>query len=104
VSLEHAATGAAQIVPGYGTCAEVWRGAAVSPGRRRRGRMSLRGTRSDESGVAEQIEAKLESLYVDGEFRRRVAEAGYRNATDPKDGWGRIARQWDESFEKVLGG
>jgi glycosyltransferase involved in cell wall biosynthesis len=53
---------------------------------------------------AEQVAAKLESLYVDNEFRRRVATAGYRNATDPMYRWESIARRWDDVFQKVLGG
>lgn len=83
VSFEHAATGAAQIVAGYGTCAEVSRGAAV-PLEAEGEEVFLFAEHYAMNLVsAEQIAAKLESLYADGEFRRRVATAGFRNATDP---------------------
>jgi glycosyltransferase involved in cell wall biosynthesis len=53
---------------------------------------------------AEQVAAKLELLYVDDEHRRRIAAAGYRNATRPEYRWSNIAEQWDGLFQTVLGG
>jgi D-inositol-3-phosphate glycosyltransferase len=102
VSFEHAATGAAQIVPGYGTCAEVWGGAAVPLDAEAEVVCLFAEHYSMNTVSAEQIAGKLEALYVDDEFRRRVAAAGYRNATDPQYGWENIARRWDELFERVL--
>ncbi len=104
VNFEHAATGAAQIVPGYGTCAEVWRGAAVPLDTEAETVCLFAEHYTMNLVSAEQIAAKLESLYIDDEFRRQVAAAGYRNATDPKYRWGNIARRWDELFEEVVGG
>ena len=104
VSFEHAATGAAQIVPGYGTCAEVWRGAAVPLDAEGEHVFLFASHYAMNTVSAEQIAAKLESLYVDDEFRRRVATAGYRNATDPQYRWSNIARRWDDLFQTVLGG
>jgi D-inositol-3-phosphate glycosyltransferase len=104
VSFEHAATGAAQIVPGFGTCAEVWRDAAVPLAADGEAVFLFAEHYAMNIVSPEQIAAKLESLYVDGEFRRRVAAAGYRNATDPKYHWGNIARRWDDLFQKILAG
>jgi glycosyltransferase involved in cell wall biosynthesis len=104
VSFEHAATGAAQIVPGYGTCAEVWRDAAVLLDAEGEDVFLFADHYAMKIVSAEQIAAKLESLYSDDEFRRRVAAAGYRNATDPQYRWENIILRWDELFQKVLEG
>jgi D-inositol-3-phosphate glycosyltransferase len=104
VSFEHAATGAAQIVPGYGTCAEVWRGAAVPLESEGEDVFLFAGHYSMNTVSAEQVAAKLESLYVDAEYRREIATAGYRNATRPEYRWSNIAEQWDGLFQTILGG
>jgi glycosyltransferase involved in cell wall biosynthesis len=104
VSFEHAATGAAQIVPGYGTCAEVWRDAAVPLDAEGEDVYLFAEHYAMNTVSAEQIAAKLELLYVNDEFRRRVAVAGYKNATDPQYRWENIARQWEDLFQRVLAG
>lgn len=104
VSFEHAATRAAQIVPGYGTCADVWQGAAVTLESEGEGVFLFAGHYSMNTVSAEQVAAKLELLYVDDEHRRRIAAAGYRNATRPEYRWSNIAEQWDGLFQTVLGG
>jgi glycosyltransferase involved in cell wall biosynthesis len=104
VSFEHAATGAAQIVPGYGTCAEVWRGAAVPLESEGEDVFLFAGHYSMNIVSPEQVAAKLESLYGDDEYRREIAAAGYRNATRPEYRWSNIAEQWDGLFQTVLGG
>jgi glycosyltransferase involved in cell wall biosynthesis len=97
VSFEHAATGAAQIVPRHSACAELWEGAAAlvaaeDTGVPRCSRLAMRTV--SPGGVA----AALECLYADREYRRGMSLAAWRNATQPAYGWERIAEQWRQLF------
>lgn len=47
---------------------------------------------------------KLELLYNDNEYRKSLANAGYKIATDPKYEWKNIGIQWDMLFKEVLNG
>ena len=101
VSFEHAATGAAQIVPRHTACEELWQGAAdflepvftltVE-------RVLTEGKIVSPKGVAE----TLERLYQDPQHLRAMSEAAFRNATQPGYRWEHIARQWDALFQKLL--
>lgn len=102
VSFEHAATGAAQVVPRHTACEELWQGAAemlepvftVTVER-----VLTEGKFVSPKGVAE----ALERLYRDPEYLREMSEAAYLNATKPEYKWKNIARQWDVLFQKLLG-
>jgi D-inositol-3-phosphate glycosyltransferase len=102
VSFEHAATGAAQIVPRHTACEELWQGAAemlepvftVTVER-----VLTEGKFVSPKGVAE----SLDRLYHDPEYLRAMSEAAYRNATKPEYKWENIAWQWDALFQKLLG-
>jgi D-inositol-3-phosphate glycosyltransferase len=102
VSFEHAATGAAQIVPRHTACEELWQGAAemlepvftVTVER-----VLTEGKFVSPKGVAE----TLDRLYRDPEYLRAMSEAAYLNATRPEYKWKNIARQWDALFQKLLG-
>ncbi len=102
VSFEHAATGAAQIVPRHTACEELWQGAAemlepvftVTVER-----VLTEGKFVSPKGVAE----ALDRLYRDPEYLREMSEAAYLNATRPEYKWKNIARQWDALFQKLLG-
>jgi D-inositol-3-phosphate glycosyltransferase len=93
VSFEHAAAGAAQIVPDNSACTELWQGAAelVACGNDVRPPYAMLGMREPNvAGVAN----ALERLYHDANHRRAVAEACYSRATDPKLQWRAIDEQW----------
>ncbi len=102
VSFEHAATGAAQVVPRHTACEELWQGAAemldpvftVTVER-----VLTEGKFVSPKGVAE----ALERLYRDPEYLREMSEAAYLNTTKPEYKWKNIARQWDALFQKLLG-
>ncbi|MEO8672996.1 MAG: glycosyltransferase [Tahibacter sp.] len=101
VSLEHAATGAAQIVPGHSVFSEIWTGSAllVSP----RLHLVTPAGHFDEHYVAsDDVAAALERLYVDPSLRQSMATAAYANATQPCYSWDQIARQWGELFNEML--
>ncbi len=101
VSFEHAATGAAQIVPRHSACEELWRDAAllVDPV------MSLttEGMLTEGHYVSpEGVAAALQRLYEDRVLLRDLSQAAYRNATDPRYRWPVIAEQWHALFQSVL--
>ncbi|HEX8651186.1 MAG TPA: glycosyltransferase [Pyrinomonadaceae bacterium] len=101
VSFEHAATGAAQIVPRHTTCEELWQGAAefLEPVFSLTiERVLTEGRFVSPEGVAQ----ALERLYRDPSHLRAMSEAASRNATQPGYDWDRIAKQWDNLFQEVM--
>jgi D-inositol-3-phosphate glycosyltransferase len=101
VSFEHAATGAAQILPRHSAGAELWPGAAelLEPVDTCVPNFSLLELQTvSPEGVA----AALERLYADQEYRKTMSLAAYRNATQPVYRWGRIATQWRGLFDELL--
>lgn len=101
VSFEHAAAGAAQIVPRHTACAELWAGAALflepvtadaAEGDRRAGR----------TVTPDAVAEALERAYRD---RRRLGElsrAAYRNATRADRQWSHVREAWDRHFQALL--
>lgn len=101
VSFEHAATGAAQIVPRHSACEELWQDAAlmVDPV------MSLttEGMLTEGHYVSpEGVAAALQRLYEDRGLLHELSQAAYRNATRPEYRWSVIAGQWRRVFQTVL--
>lgn len=101
VSFEHAATGAAQIVPRHSACEELWEGAAlfVDPV------MTLTAEQllTDARIVApEGVAAALELLYADPETLKEMSIAAYRRASSPDYQWATIARRWSRLFQDIL--
>jgi D-inositol-3-phosphate glycosyltransferase len=101
VSFEHAATGAAQIVPNNSACAELWSGAAellptdetydprISP--------LMMGATSPAA-----VAAALDRLYSDPDHLRGRSITAYRNATQLAYNWDQIAAQWHGRFTEIL--
>ncbi len=101
VSCEHAAAGAAQVVPRHSACAEIWEGAAemMEPA------YTLVMERILTEGkvvTPEAVAAALEALYADPDHLRRTSEASYRAATRETYRWENVAAQWHQVFRKVL--
>jgi glycosyltransferase involved in cell wall biosynthesis len=101
VSFEHAATGAAQLVPRHSACEELWGGSGVlvEPA------VTVVTERILTEGklvAPEAVAEELTRLYRDPELLASVSEASYRTATRPEYGWDRVAEQWDELFREVL--
>jgi D-inositol-3-phosphate glycosyltransferase len=97
VSFEHAAAGAAQIVPDHTACAELWAGSALlletEPPDEAAGLLGewcLNGGTVRPAGVA----AALESLYANGALRTQMARKAYANATRPEYRWEAIGARW----------
>ena len=101
VSFEHAATGAAQIVPRHSACEELWEGAAlmVDPVIT----LTTEQLLTDEKILApEGVAAALETLYENPETLREMSIAAYRRATTPEYQWSTIARRWSGLFHNTL--
>lgn len=101
VSFEHAATGAAQIVPRHSACQVLWDGYAdmVDPV------FSLTNERVlTEAKLVEarDVAQSLDRLYFDHDHLRAMSLAAYRNATRPEYSWERIAHEWDATLSVVL--
>lgn len=101
VSFEHAATGAAQIVPDHTACGELWRGCAqLLPSEVSHEDMN---TNFYLKAVTPQsIAQALERYYTEPDFRKTQAKAGYKMVTQPKFEWKNIQTAWQMYFEKVL--
>jgi D-inositol-3-phosphate glycosyltransferase len=100
-SFEHAATGAAQIVPRHSACAELWDGAAVmlEPAFKVINELVLTDAwLVTPGGVAE----ALEKLYRNREFLAEMSEKAFRKATRPEYQWGNISERWNALFQQVL--
>lgn len=102
VAFEHAATGAAQVVPRHTACETVWAEHAIL----------LRASRPlptddpfDEEQVVDPsgLAAALDRLYGDLAERDRLARSAYSLATDPRYSWSEIAGQWVACLEGVVG-
>jgi glycosyltransferase involved in cell wall biosynthesis len=97
VSFEHAATGAAQVVPDHGACAELWQDRALLVPTR----PDARGRRLvDAEGVAE----ALRRLADDAGLRADLADLAFAYATSPRFGWSAIATQWEDALLGCLRG
>lgn len=95
VSLEHGATGAAQIVPRHSACEEIWEGSALMLDPIHRGVPATLSPLELATVSAEQVAEALETLYRDVELRRTLSMAAFDAARRPAYSWDRIADQFD---------
>jgi len=93
VNFEHAATGAAQVVPDHTAQSELWRGSAelVPPVYTSVNTTILNSAHHLAPG---DVAAALERLYSDPAHRARMAAAAFANATRPEYAWDAVAAQW----------
>lgn len=101
VSFEHAATGAAQVVPDHSACKELWSDSAILM--QPVATLVAEGILTEGKLVApEAVAEALERLYVDRDLLERMALAAYETATRDEFQWTNVADQWDRLFESVL--
>ncbi|MDQ3706325.1 MAG: glycosyltransferase family 4 protein, partial [Chloroflexota bacterium] len=100
VSFEHAATGAAQIVPRHSACAELWAESAEMV-ETVAAYVPDFGLLEMQEVAPEGVAAALERLYADEAHRRDLSLRAYRNATQPAYRWDHIAQQWSRLFNQV---
>jgi glycosyltransferase involved in cell wall biosynthesis len=95
VSVEHGATGAAQIVPRHSACEEIWEGAALMLDPIERVVPEVFSPLELAAVSAEQVAEALEKLYRDVELRRKLSMAAFDVARRPEYSWARIGKQWE---------
>lgn len=94
VAFEHAATGAAQVVPGHGACRELWEGSALL--------LDAAEAAGERAPTAAGVAAALETLYRDPALRGRLAAGGQANATRPDHTWSAVALRWNRLLRSLL--
>ncbi|HEX2078728.1 MAG TPA: glycosyltransferase family 4 protein [Longimicrobium sp.] len=100
-SFEHAATGAAQVVPDHTALRELWAGAAV-PLPRRLTLTDPAQLYEEHLTAPEDLAAALERLYADSGYRARMSRAAYANALRPEWSWDAVAERWGELLDACL--
>lgn len=100
-AFEHAATGAAQIVPAHTSPAELWSGAAehVDVGMRL---CQPRVLTEEHLLDAHSLTAALTRLYEDRDLLRTRARQAHALATSPALSWAAVARRWAALFDEEL--
>ncbi len=102
VSFEHAATGAAQIVPKHSSCKELWEEAALY--------LDKKELMKDTEGFqmelcklsSEQLSQHLDSLYSDRILLNKISRSCYEIATKDCFQWSTISKKWKLLFDQVL--
>jgi D-inositol-3-phosphate glycosyltransferase len=101
-AMEHAATGAPQIVPDHSACKELYSDCGVLiPVERKMmldgGAMTMGGLVSPE-GVAE----AMEKIYTDKELYKKLSEKSMAKFSSPEYSWETIGATWDSVFTEVM--
>jgi D-inositol-3-phosphate glycosyltransferase len=98
INCEHAATGAAQIVPRHSACAELWEGVAelMTP-------CAPSAAGVFEGGLVDpdDLAARLERLYADPLLREERGRAARARIAAPAYQWEQIAGQWRAVFGQL---
>lgn len=101
VSWEHAATGAAQIVPNHSSCSELWRNIGIL----------LEPVTSEYPPVdyiehrpvsASSVATALEALYSNRDLLAKRSQLAFEHVTQPTYQWDVIAHQWERLFSDVI--
>ncbi|GHO41922.1 glycosyltransferase family 4 protein [Ktedonospora formicarum] len=103
VAFEHAATGAAQIVPAHSACQELWRdhGLLVPLQTRQPPHYSPEELQVGEIDISE-LASIFARLYHDRALRLHYSQQAYAHATASKFRWDTVAAHWDQLFQHQL--
>jgi glycosyltransferase involved in cell wall biosynthesis len=100
-NVEHAATGAVQLVPNHSACRELFSGCGLL--------MNTYGEFMFDNSMTvgklvgyDEVAQKLEYLYNNQEEREKLAKLGYEKFTSEEYSWKKIAQDWLNLFEEVL--
>jgi glycosyltransferase involved in cell wall biosynthesis len=100
VSFEHAATGAAQIVPNHSAGAELWRGSALLLDTEEHGAEDEPLFEGDVR--VESVCEALEMLYANKSARHEMSMAAYHLAMDERFQWASIGCTWSNLLSVLL--
>src|SRR5262249_32169023 len=101
VSVEHAATGAAQIVPRHSACAEIWDGAAFVVDPVAEDRVEGYCTAGCTVSVSAVTNA-FQQLFDNRGRRRDLSHAAYCRTMRDDWRWSSISDEWDRLFSRLL--
>lgn len=100
-NVEHAVTGAVQLVPNHSACRELFTGNGLL--------MDTYGDFMFDNTLtvgrlvnSDEVAKKLEFLYRNPEEREKLANAGYEKFTSDEYSWKTIAETWKELFKGLL--
>lgn len=100
-SIEHAMTGAPQIVPDHSACAEVFLDSGLLV-------PTITSFTFDNTMTIgklispEALASKMELIYNDKVLYKKLSDASLAKFSDPRFSWEEIAKQWDALFQEVL--
>jgi glycosyltransferase involved in cell wall biosynthesis len=100
-NVEHAITGAPQIVPDSSSCRELFHdcGLLIPISQY----LTYTGMLTDGALVRpEDVAEKLELLYTNKELYNELSEKGYKKFTSPEYSWEEVAKQFDKVFKEVI--
>ncbi|HTZ85330.1 MAG TPA: glycosyltransferase [Solirubrobacteraceae bacterium] len=101
VSCEHAATGAAQVVPAHTGCEQLWNTTATTlPVRDQAEHIGLGMLR--QFVAEEDVASVLHRLYADVHFRAEQGRRSHHLAQQDAYCWPRVAERWDALFQGLL--
>lgn len=89
-AFEHAASGAAQIVPGHEGQRAIW------------GTSALYLPPEGDEAMAARLSQLLSRLADDPQYLRSASKRAYQRATSPDLEWSHVARRWDELLRAVI--
>ncbi len=101
VSFEHAAAGAAQVVPRHSGCLELWEGSALmlNPVIS----LTIEGILTEGKLVSpEDVAESLEQLYQNPLLLKEMSLAAWHNAAKPEYRWEYIAQKWHHLFQSTI--
>lgn len=100
-SIEHAVTGAPQIVPDHSACAEIFEDCGVLVPTSMD--YTLDHTMTEGKLIAPEFMAmKMQEIYDNKELYRELSSKSVEKFSDPKYSWKQIAGDWDKLFKEVL--
>lgn len=99
-NVEHAVTGAVQLVPSHSACRELFMGCGIL--------MNTCGDFMFDHSMTigklvspDEVSTKLEFLYRNPDERERLALAGFNKFTSPEYSWKSVASLWMDLFEEI---
>ena len=101
VSMEHAATRRAQIVPQHSACQEIWQNCAECAPLSRTYVPRFSMLELAEVSV-DTVVSSLERLYQNHAYREALAARAYEHVTQARYRWSTIAQQWDRMFNDLI--
>lgn len=94
VSLEHAATGAAQIVPNHTACKEIWYQSGLL--------IDLDRSSTENIIDTKHLAKLLSNVYNDREYLKTLSDKSLHLAQEVELSWDRICERWINLFEKFI--